>query len=453
VVTSRSSSSKSEALASGPSATENGGSSSQIHARAPSKVSTLQLGDANGGLFSDQHGSEIWMEEPPVESPISYPVDEQRSGRPVGVSNPPLQKKSFSALSHAFKASSSSFNTHPPSIDSEPSDSGNPPSRMPSKVRWEQLRQHVMVAPLPASPPLSARVLPILSRPHTPKLSRFPRLGFRQVVEHAREAAVDDSRGFADELLQICWSARIPDSVRQGKHERDGTLGVVSSSLHLPFVSSTTLNSFATGSTLVQAPTIQKAFHMKRPPSTMSAGPDVAPVVLLHDAILRYASKNTTHLPHETLVLSTLLKPFLSSESNQNLDEDQWTAIEAFEVAVKTWQPTSDDVRGHNSRFVKLVAHLIVDYCGEVHLVLRSCFHSLLSSNSRSRRSYVSPVPPYWPHRAPGCSHIPFSSTGASYNVAPDTRWPRCGYHKGHHLAASQRGVWEHSELSRCIRD
>lgn len=358
VVTSRSSSSKSGALAS--SLTEDGGSL-QIHARAPSKASesTWQLGNASGGSPSDQHGSETWMEELLVESPRSYMVDEQRSARSAGISSPSLQKKSFSTgpmMSQVFKASSSPFNTHPPAADPEPSDSGSAPTRTPSKVRWERLRQHVMAVPVPASPPPSSRIFPTLSRPPTPKLSRFPRLGFRQVVEHAREVAVDDSRGFADELLQICWLGRIPDSApaRQGKHERDGTFGTVGSSLHLPFMSSTTLNSFATGSTLVQTQTTQKGLHIKRPPSTVSTGPNhnVSLVVLLHDAILRYASKNSTYLPHETLVLSTLLKPFLSGETNQNLDEDRWTSIEAFEVAVKTWRPASDDVRSHDFAFV-----------------------------------------------------------------------------------------------------
>ena len=361
MVTSRSSSSKSEVLAS--SVTEDDGTS-QIHVRASSKGSTRwQPSNSSGDPpFSDQHGSETWLEEPSAESPTSYMVDEQRSTRSApGISSIPLQKKSFSTLSNAFKASTSHLSTHSPASDSELSDSGNALARAPSSARWERLRQHVMEASLPASPPSSPRILPIPSLPQTPKLSRFPRLGFRQVVERAREAAVDDSRGFADELLQICWSARVLDPARQAKHERDGTLGTVGSSLHLPFVSSSTLNSFVTGSTLVQTPTAQKVFNIKRPSSTVSTGSNVSLVMLLHDAILRYASKNSTRLPHETLVLSTLLKPFLSSENNQNVDEDRWTAIEAFEVAVRTWQPKSDDVRGYILHFVyaayAIVAH------------------------------------------------------------------------------------------------
>ncbi|KAG1753523.1 uncharacterized protein EDB91DRAFT_1332988 [Suillus paluster] len=346
VVTSRSSSGKSQQPEASD-VTEGVGSSQIVPARVPSKVPTLQLTCFEKGDVSDPflvlHGSETWMGEPSVESPRSYVDDEQRLARSVGGSiSSPLQKKSFSpALTHAFKTSSLSSSARPPAT--ERFDSGNAPTRTPSKVRWEKLRQHVLAAPRPASPP-SARIVQSPARLQTPKLSRFPRLGFRQVVEHARETAVDDSLRFADELLQICWSIRVPDPSRQNKNERDGTLGTISSSLHLPFVSSTTLNSLATGSTMVQTQIIQKGLNTKRPPSTVSGGQNFSLVMTLHETILRYASKNSNYLPHETLVLSALLTPFLSSESNQNVDEDRWTAIEAFEVAVQTWQATSDDL-------------------------------------------------------------------------------------------------------------
>ncbi|KAG2341629.1 hypothetical protein BDR05DRAFT_935988 [Suillus weaverae] len=331
--------------------TEDVGSSQEVHAHVPSRTSTLQLtGTSEKGNvsdpFLDQYGleSETWMGEPPVESPKSYIVEEQRPARSVagGISIPPLKKKFSPAFSHAFKASSSSSNTQPPVT--ERSDSGNSTTRIPSKVRWEQLRQHVLAASHPASPPPSAQISQNLSQSQTPKPSRFPRLGFRQVVEYAREAAVDESRRFAEELLQVCWSFRVPDPSRQSKNERDGPLGTVSSSLHLPFVSSPTLNSFVTGSTMVQTQTTQKGIYMKRPPSTVSGVQNSLPVVTLHETILRYASKNSNYLPHETLVLSALLTPFLSSESNQNVDDERWTAIEAFEVVVQTWQATSDDL-------------------------------------------------------------------------------------------------------------
>jgi hypothetical protein len=71
----------------------------------------------------------------------------------------------------------------------------------------------------------------------------------------------------------------------------------------------------------------------------------------LHETILRYASKNSNYLPHETLVLSALLTPFLSSESNQNVDDERWIAIEAFEAVVQTWQATLDDVCDTTLRF------------------------------------------------------------------------------------------------------
>ncbi|KAG2069190.1 hypothetical protein BDR04DRAFT_721913 [Suillus decipiens] len=283
------------------------------------------------------------MGEPVVESPRSYTEQRPAQSMAGSISSPPLKKKFSPAFSHAFKASSSSSsNTQPPVT--ERSDSENPPTRTPSKVRWEKLRQHVLAAPRPASPPLSARVSQSPSRPPTPKPSRFPRLGFRQVVEYAHEAAVHESHRFAEELLQICWSFRVPDLSRQSKNDRDGPLSTVGSSLYLPFVSSTTLNSFATGSTVVQTQTTQKGLRSKRSPSTVSGGQSSSLVATLHETILRYASKNSKHLPHETLVLSALLTPFLSSESNQNADDERWTAIEVFEAAVQTWQATSDDL-------------------------------------------------------------------------------------------------------------
>ncbi|KAG2363688.1 hypothetical protein BDR07DRAFT_1375622 [Suillus spraguei] len=348
LVTSRSSSSKSQQPNSSPNTvTEDVNNSEEVHTCVPFTTSILKLigteKDNVSDPFLDQHDleSETWMGEPAVESPRSYA--EQRPVQSMaGSISSPLKKKFSPAFSHAFKASSLSSNTQPPVT--ERSDSGNPPTRTPSKVRWEKLRQHVLAAPRSASPPLSACVSQSPSRPPTPKLSRFPRLGFRQVVEHAHEAAVHESHRFAEELLQICWSFRVPDLSRQSKNDRDGPLSTVSSSLHLPFVSSTTLNSFATGSTVVQTQTTQKGLHSKRPPSTVSGGQSSSLVVTLHETILRYASKNSRHLPHETLVLSALLTPFLSSESNQNADDERWTAIEAFEAAVQTWQAISDDL-------------------------------------------------------------------------------------------------------------
>ncbi|KAG2154177.1 uncharacterized protein EDB93DRAFT_1269271 [Suillus bovinus] len=347
LVTSRSSSSKSQQLDSPNTVTEDV-DNSQVHARVPSGTSTLQLagiekGNVSNSVF-DQYGaeSETWMGEPPVDSPRSYTIEEQRPARSVAGGSPILKKKFSSAFSQAFKASSSSSTTQPPVT--ERSDSGNAPTRTSSKVRWEQIRQHVLAAPRSASPPPSAQISQSPSRPHTPKPSRFARLGFRHFVERAREAAIDESRRFAEELLQICWSFRVPDLSLQSKYERDGPLGTIGSSLYLPFVSSGTLSSFTTGSTMVQTQTTQKGHYIKRPSSTISGGQNSSLVMMLHETILRYASKNPNYLPHETLVLSALLTPFLSNEDNQNVDNERWTATEAFEAAVQTWQAASDDL-------------------------------------------------------------------------------------------------------------
>ncbi|KXN81506.1 hypothetical protein AN958_04503 [Leucoagaricus sp. SymC.cos] len=59
------------------------------------------------------------------------------------------------------------------------------------------------------------------------------------------------------------------------------------------------------------------------------------------------SSLRSVYLPHEALVLSALLVPFasiLSVDANNatvsgRLEEERWLAIDAFDLAVKTWPP------------------------------------------------------------------------------------------------------------------
>ncbi|KIO14193.1 hypothetical protein M404DRAFT_121469 [Pisolithus tinctorius Marx 270] len=67
-------------------------------------------------------------------------------------------------------------------------------------------------------------------------------------------------------------------------------------------------------------------------------------VLELHGAVLRYASRNVSYLPHEHLVLAILLKPFLTGYGRGLAEEERWTAVEAFETAVKVWQPASAEM-------------------------------------------------------------------------------------------------------------
>ncbi|KAH7923448.1 hypothetical protein BV22DRAFT_1015390 [Leucogyrophana mollusca] len=315
----------------------------QQHVRIPSKASTLQLlmqSDSKEDPFTD---GRKWTEEPLVESPIPLSAGESdQVALPPPASSPGIQKGSFSPKLISSLKSSTGHKSHK-SQTGERSDSV--PTRTPSKVRWEQLRQHVVpaVAPRPSSPSPSVIQTSVSSpaRPQTPKPSRLARLGFRHVVEHVREAAIDDSRRFSDDIFRVCWSARAPEAPRVPRHEREATIGTIGSTLYLPFMSTSTLPPSAASSTTTFAQTSQKPHEPRRPQSMASLRQTTSPVVSLHDVILRYASRNPSYLPHESLVLSTLLIPFLTDEAGSSVDEDRWLAVETFEVAVKTWRPAS----------------------------------------------------------------------------------------------------------------
>ncbi|KAF9233194.1 hypothetical protein BU15DRAFT_90452 [Melanogaster broomeanus] len=223
-----------------------------------------------------------WTDDPIVESPQPE--------------HAPTEGLSLSPPSSSTPSTNSSRE-----LLSERSDSL--PTRTPSR--------HVVLAnsPRPESPSSSVQIFNAIPIPSTPRPSRLARLGFRQVVDNAREAAIDDSR-------LVCWSSR---------HERDGTLGSVASTLYLPFLPNSSLTSIYTGDGPSTAP------H-----STFSSGRNMSPMLALHEVMLRYASRNSAYLPHENL-------PFYADQANQSLEDDRWAAIEAFEIAVKTWRLVSPE--------------------------------------------------------------------------------------------------------------
>ncbi|EGO03702.1 hypothetical protein SERLA73DRAFT_101950 [Serpula lacrymans var. lacrymans S7.3] len=273
-----------------------------------------------------------WTEEPLVQSPVVAP-DEDVS-YVLEKSTPP--PKLVSSLRSDTKTSSST-----PASEK----SGAPPSRTPSRVRWDRLRQHVVPSATsrPDSPSSAAshtsstQTLPP-SRPQTPKPSRLARLGFRQVVEHAREAAIDDSRKFSDEVFRICWTARTDEAPSVAQSDREPTLGTMGSSLYLPFMSNSALSSATNMSTA----TLNQKNDIRRPQSLYSLA-QISSTKSLHEAVLRYSSRNPSCLPHENIALSTLLVPFVSLDIGKSMEEDRWLAIEAFEVAVKAWKPASHE--------------------------------------------------------------------------------------------------------------
>ncbi|KAF8840555.1 hypothetical protein BDN67DRAFT_930122 [Paxillus ammoniavirescens] len=313
--------------------------------RTPSAPSVLLSGSsavpANDDPFNDERGTR-WTDDPIVESPQQTAAGDLSFSPSLSgtLSGPPIHKRSFSPrFTHVFKASANSSGEQL----SEQSDSA--PTRTPSRARWEQLRQHVVPAdaPRPASPSSSVQNFdPSSLIPSTPKPSRLARLGFRHVVDHAREAAIDDSRMFADDILRLCWPSRIPDNARFGKHERENTLGSAAA-LYIPFMSNSSLTSISTGDAPFTTPSTQMTQDSQRPHSTFSSRQNVSGLLTLHGVILRYVSRNPAYLPHENLVLSTLLKPFYSDQASQALEDDRWAAVEAFEVVVRTWRPASPE--------------------------------------------------------------------------------------------------------------
>lgn len=224
----------------------------------------------------------------------------------------------------------------------------------PSRARWEHLRQHVLPIPIrPATPPVTQPHLTPPQQTHslppprsqTPKPSRLARLGFRQVVDQAREVAFDDTRKFAQELQRVCWSIRYvaPEKVKVDREP--ATMG---STLHLPFMSNVSLTS--TSSTGTDSHPGKKQ-ELRRPQSipllaaAHRSTPSLKPLyhVLLHHATSGDGISPSPSLPNELQVLSTLLRPFVS-ERGGHTEGERLIALDSFDIIIRTWAPV-DQVR------------------------------------------------------------------------------------------------------------
>jgi len=230
-------------------------------------------------------------------------------------------------------------------------------SPLPSTTasRWENLRQHVLPVPVrPLTPPQrpgsaqSSIHSHLPSRSTTPKPSRLARLGFKHVVEQAREV-IDDTRKFGGEILRACATARYPEQHKNAK-EREASS------------SSTTLT--GTGTNTSSNLTGKKLDYLRRPQSvaslasssTSSLGP-AAPslrflyqILVYHSAPLRDSKQHlSVNLPHENHVLSTLLCPFLTPTKYPapKIEEEQATAMEAFELISKSWTPADEVIQNY----------------------------------------------------------------------------------------------------------
>ncbi|KAJ7441775.1 hypothetical protein B0H11DRAFT_2251834 [Mycena galericulata] len=232
----------------------------------------------------------------------------------------------------------------PLAVDRSPTPDSSAP-RSPSLRRWDNIRQHVLPPPTHSPQPSSGHSQQpssssssafsfVPSRPQTPKPSKLAqRLGFRQVVEHARELVVDDTRKLGLELQRACWAARsVEANSKAGQY--------------LPFMSTASL---ATTATAGNAPKSE----LRRPPSVQSLGitsraPTAPSLKPLYQTILQHSSPTPDGippvpvLPREPQVLSTLLSPFLNPDKALRVDEDRWFAFETFDIIVKTWSPPND---------------------------------------------------------------------------------------------------------------
>ena len=209
-----------------------------------------------------------------------------------------------------------------------------------SRVRWDQLRHHVLRSATPppsqSAATISSSATPQASHSQPAKPSRLARLGFRSVVEHAREVVSDDARKFAQELNRICWSIRLTEPQKTRAEREAGSTGSSTSGTAVSTVEA------HPGDT-------SKSFDKLHLASSGPIQPRaVASVRPLHQSIQRHATlfqdgmSTTTHLPSESLVLSTLLIPFFNSKGGPVLDEERWLAIETFESITRTWVPMDE---------------------------------------------------------------------------------------------------------------
>ncbi|EIW78652.1 hypothetical protein CONPUDRAFT_108623 [Coniophora puteana RWD-64-598 SS2] len=433
-------------------------SPSSDHARAHSKNSTLQISLNDDPFAIDDRANSSWTQQPIVESPLASASPTPSAIASPSLPSPPphqhqqrqhqrqphhaptlpasIQRKVFSPkVFRSAKSASSVDERHAKkqqSVDESNNgrdkDASGQPTRTPSKVRWEQIRQHVIpvsgsAAPHQstsqspsASPSISSTALPPALTPGgavaaapiavpggsaiaasvlTPNCAHAPipkpssrlaaRFGFRQVVEQVREVSVDDARRFADEVLRVCWSAHaslsgsgpasygVPAAVAGGSGAASAygygySWSATSSSATLPMSmmhhtgkSSVSLISGLTGASSGGHANANANAGVYADGGMSSApGPARRPTLAgtLHDILLRYAKRHVTALPHEPLVLASLLGPFLMDDPSESagagagagagvglsLDEDRWSAAEAFELIVETWRAVTPEL-------------------------------------------------------------------------------------------------------------
>lgn len=301
-----------------------------------------------------------------------------------------------------------------------------------ARARWNSVRQYVLSpsrqgetsgsrSPTPTPTPTptsdqrhhrqssslsSSTAIPFPQRPSSSSQTQKPgsrlaaRLGFRHVVDHAREVAVDENRKFANEVFRACRAARANVhkmsfsslTAGGGKSKYSDTLNTVltgASNIHFPFSNNTAATSIGNFYTNISGAASGAGIYSKKSehrdpsspyegvfnPSSFNVSATVASasasaynlisstshtqhhissVKYLHKVLWQASgsssvSLRSVYLPHESLVLSALLVPFLGSvHGNINMadegkvEEERWLAVDAFELMVKTWPPANE---------------------------------------------------------------------------------------------------------------
>ena len=291
--------------------------------RKASKPTALRLGD----VHEVTEDSDPFFGQGIVDSPINEDLTKNKNNNP----------QHFDVVT-----------PHPLRPDVNP----EPPS--PSRARWETIRRHILHSPSPSvTPSLApslqsipkpfASPLPAGGRPGTPKSSKFPKLGMRQVVDTAREFALDDMRKFALELERACVQLRAPDSVHN-RSLREGSIGGSALSLSLPH-------------TTVATSTLPSTNWSKQSGGSTIVPPQPSVLTLLRT--LEQYEASLLHLPrvlpHENQVLSALLVPFMVPDPSER---EQDYALRAFTLLIKTWRTDLPEVC--QTSMVNKVAHSLL---------------------------------------------------------------------------------------------
>lgn len=298
-------------------------------------------------------------------SQVEEPVEEDPFGDDVGGARQEIRLDDGASAGHQPSRSST-----PDSLSSATSS---------SRARWDKIRQHVLLSAVNARQPSPQPPQPIPPpRSTTPKLSRFPRLGFRQVIEQ-------DTRIFSNEVRKACWMSRYPEHFKS----RDNFTATMNSSLYLPFISSASLSgaSGLSGGVSRRQDTMMSRSSVPSPttPTNQRSMPTLKP---LWQLLMTYATPSPdgtlrcADLPYETLVLSVLQGPFLKQIQLQDgMPDERRLAMESFEIIFRTWFP-DNEVSGRTLQFGHTDVFETVLFCELLSLVLQCCYDTTQCASS-----------------------------------------------------------------------